>query len=136
MDVLEVEQTEGPYVEIPWIKLSGHWRLRPIEFKHGKPKDHNADLIQLCAQALCLEEMTGLPVNEGSIFYCELRRRTEFEFDEDIRTETIELPAKEAHLFIWHRSIIHQNSEKIKLYHCCVISFHLKKALLHFSISS
>ena len=99
MDVLEVEQTEGPYVEIPWIKLSGNWRLRPVEFKHGKPKDHNADLIQLCAQALCLEEMTGLPVNEGSIFYCELRRRTEFEFDEDIRTETIEL-AKEAHRLI------------------------------------
>ena len=99
MDVLEVEQTDGPYVEIPWIKLNGNWRLRPVEFKHGKPKDHNADLIQLCAQALCLEEMTGLPVNEGSIFYCELRRRTEFEFDEDIRTETIEL-AKEAHRLI------------------------------------
>ena len=99
MDVLEVEQTEGPYVEIPWIKLSGNWRLRPVEFKHGKPKDHNADLIQLCAQALCLEEMTGLPVNEGSIFYCELRRRTEFEFDEDIRAETIGL-AKEAHQLI------------------------------------
>lgn len=43
--------------------------------------------------------MTGLPVNEGSIFYCELRRRTEFEFDEDIRTETIEL-ANEAHRLI------------------------------------
>lgn len=99
MDVLEVEQTEGPYVKIPWIKLSGNWRLRPVEFKHGKPKDHNADLIQLCAQALCLEEMTGLPVNEGSIFYCELRRRTEFEFDEDIRAETIGL-AKEAHRLI------------------------------------
>ena len=99
MDVLEVEQTEGPYVKIPWIKLSGNWRLRPVEFKHGKPKDHNADLIQLCAQALCLEEMTGLPVNEGSIFYCELRRRTEFEFDEDRRAETIGL-AKEAHRLI------------------------------------
>ena len=99
MDVLEVEQTEGPYVEIPWINLSGNWRLRPVEFKHGKPKEHNADLIQLCAQALCLEEMTGLPVNEGSIFYCELRRRTEFEFDEDIRAETIGL-AKDAHRLI------------------------------------
>jgi CRISPR-associated exonuclease Cas4 len=99
MDVLEIEQTEVPHVEIPWIKLRGNWRLRPVEFKHGKPKDHNADLIQLCAQALCLEEMTGLSVNEGSIFYCELRRRAEFEFDKDIRTETIEL-AKDAHRLI------------------------------------
>lgn len=99
MDVLEIEKTDGPSVDIPWIKLSGNWRLRPVEFKHGKPKDHDADLVQLCAQALCLEEMTGLNVQEGSIFYCELRRRTEFEFDDEIRTRTIEL-AKEAHQLI------------------------------------
>lgn len=99
MDVLEIEKTEGPNVDIPWIGLSGNWKLRPVEFKHGKPKEHDADLVQLCAQALCLEEMTGLKVNEGSIYYCEIRRRTEYEFDEQIRSRTVNL-AKEAHALI------------------------------------
>lgn len=96
MDVLEVEKTEGPFIEIPWINLSGNWRLRPVEFKHGKPKDNDVDVVQLCAQALCLEEMTGLHIEEGSIYYCEIRRRSEFTFSNDIRNRTKEL-ALEAH---------------------------------------
>jgi len=47
----------------------------PIEYKRGKPKLHRADEVQLCAQALCLEEMTGRPVPEGALFYGETRRR-------------------------------------------------------------
>lgn len=99
MDVLEIEKTDGPSVDIPWIGLCGNWKLRPVEFKHGKPKEHDADLVQLCAQALCLEEMTGLKINEGSIYYCEIRRRTEYDFDEQIRARTVNL-AKEAHALI------------------------------------
>lgn len=99
MDVLEVEETDGPSIDIPWINLSGNWKLRPVEFKHGKPKNHDADLIQLCAQALCIEEMTGIPITEGSIYYCEIRRRTEYSFSEDIRSRTIEL-TNEAHSLI------------------------------------
>jgi CRISPR-associated protein Cas4 len=41
----------------------------PIEYKRGKPKLHRADEVQLCAQALCLEEMTGKQVPEGALFY-------------------------------------------------------------------
>lgn len=99
MDVLEVEKTDGPSVDIPWIGLSGNWKLRPVEFKHGKPKDNDVDVVQLCAQAMCLEEMTGLNVAEGSIYYCEIRRRKEFEFTEDIRQRTRDL-AEEAHQLI------------------------------------
>ena len=47
----------------------------PVEYKRGKPKLHRADEVQLCAQALCLEEMTGRPVPEGALFYGETRRR-------------------------------------------------------------
>jgi CRISPR-associated exonuclease Cas4 len=60
----------------------------PLEFKHGKPKAHHADEAQLCAQGLCLEDMTGRPVPEGALFYGETRRRVEVRFDEDLRRLT------------------------------------------------
>lgn len=62
----------------------------PVEFKRGKPKLHRADEVQLCAQALCLEEMTGRPVPEGALFYAQTKRRVVVPFDVALRelTET------------------------------------------------
>lgn len=60
----------------------------PIEIKRGKPKLHRADEAQLCAQALCLEEMTGRPTPEGALFYAETRRRTIVPFDKELRALT------------------------------------------------
>ncbi len=47
----------------------------PVEYKRGKAKLHRADEVQLCAQALCLEEMTGQKVSEGALYYGETKRR-------------------------------------------------------------
>lgn len=62
----------------------------PVEYKRGKPKQHQADEVQLCAQALCLEEMTGRTVPEGALFYAETKRRVVVTFEEELRrlTET------------------------------------------------
>lgn len=60
----------------------------PIEYKRGKPKLHRADEVQLCAQALCLEEMTGRPVPEGALFYGETRRRVAVPFETELRKLT------------------------------------------------
>lgn len=60
----------------------------PVEYKRGKPKPHRADEVQLCAQALCLEEMTGQPVPEGALFYATTRRRVTVPFDADLRALT------------------------------------------------
>lgn len=60
----------------------------PVEYKRGKPKLHRADEVQLCAQALCLEEMTGRPVPEGALFYGEIRRRAIVPFDAELRKLT------------------------------------------------
>jgi CRISPR-associated exonuclease Cas4 len=62
----------------------------PVEFKRGKPKAHRADEVQLCAQALCLEEMTGRLVPEGALFYGETKRRQSVAFDEALRRLTEE----------------------------------------------
>lgn len=60
----------------------------PVEYKRGKPKLHRADEAQLCAQALCLEEMTGRPVPQGALFYAQTKRRVTVPFDPDLRALT------------------------------------------------
>lgn len=60
----------------------------PVEYKRGKPKPHRADEVQLCAQAICLEEMFGRPVPEGALFYGATRRRLVVAFDEELRALT------------------------------------------------
>ena len=62
----------------------------PIEYKRGNPKAHDADSVQLCAQAFCLEEMLGLEVPEGALFYGEPRRRQKVIFDQALRKKTLE----------------------------------------------
>ena len=60
----------------------------PIEYKRGKPKTHRADEVQLCAQALCLEDMHGVTVPQGALFYGEVRRRHAVIFDTELRDLT------------------------------------------------
>ncbi len=66
----------------------------PVEYKRGKPKPHRADEVQLCAQAICLEEMFGAPVPEGALFYGAVRRRTAVVFDAELRALTARVAAK------------------------------------------
>ena len=65
----------------------------PVEFKRGKPKAHRADEVQLCAQAICLEEMFGVSIPEGSLFYGEQRRRTVVALDDELRALTARVAA-------------------------------------------
>lgn len=60
----------------------------PVEYKRGRPKSHRADEVQLCAQALCLEEMFGVSVPQGALFYGQTHRRQVVAFDEELRALT------------------------------------------------
>jgi CRISPR-associated exonuclease Cas4 len=71
----------------------------PVEFKRGKAKLHRADEVQLCAQALCLEEMTGIAVPAGALFYAETKRRVTVPFDAELRQMTEETIAALAEIF-------------------------------------
>jgi len=68
----------------------GLWHPFPVEYKRGKPKSHRADEVQLCAQALCLEEMLNVSIEKGALFYGETRRREDVVFDESLRALTEE----------------------------------------------
>ena len=64
------------------------WLPFPVEYKHGRPKKDNSDKVQLCAQALCLEEMLDVDIPAGALFYGKTRRRQDVVFDSDLRRET------------------------------------------------
>ena len=70
----------------------------PVEYKRGEPKSNNIDILQLAAQALCLEEMFCTDINYGYIYYGETRHRLKVDFDDEIRNEVVKL-FEEMHLY-------------------------------------
>ena len=83
-DVVEFHLTPGG---VPLRGEEGLWQPFPVEYKRGRPKEHRADELQLCAQAMCLEEMLCCPVPEGALFYGEKRRRTAVSFSPALREQ-------------------------------------------------
>ncbi len=71
----------------------GNWRPFPVEYKRGKPKAHRADEVQLCAQAIALEEMFRVTLTKGALFYGETRRRVTVPFDQELRRLTEQVAA-------------------------------------------
>lgn len=81
------------------LKPNGKQTVYPVEYKRGKPKHTHCDQVQLCAQALCLEEMLDCRVSKGAFFYGMPRRRTEVIFDPALRVEVEDLALKMHHMF-------------------------------------
>ena len=77
----------------------GKWIPFPVEYKRGKPKVGNCDRVQLCAQAICLEEMLDVEIREGALFYGQTRRREDVVFDSALRQETEDI-ARRVHELI------------------------------------
>ncbi|MFZ2956899.1 MAG: CRISPR-associated protein Cas4 [Candidatus Ozemobacteraceae bacterium] len=80
-------------------KLPPGWRPYPVEYKRGRPKVDHCDDLQLCAQALCLEEMLGCAIPEGAPYYGTPRRRSVVSFDDALRNETADV-AKRLHQLV------------------------------------
>jgi CRISPR-associated exonuclease Cas4 len=79
-----VEFTESPDgVKLP--NRDGLYLAAPVEYKHGKPMEKPADRAQLCAQALCLEEMLSVTIPKGYLYYGEIRHRVEVELTAELR---------------------------------------------------
>lgn len=95
-DVVEFHPAENG---VPLPGHRGGWLPFPVEYKRGKPKTHDADRIQLCAQALCLEEMLNIDIGEGALFYAQPRRREKVILDDCLRLEA-ENRAREFHTLI------------------------------------
>jgi len=79
--------------------LKNQWVPFPVEYKRGKPKKNFSDKVQLCAQALCLEEMLNTEVKKGALFYGKTRRRQNVCFDDKLRKLTFQI-SEELHIMI------------------------------------
>lgn len=95
-DVVEFHQVEDG---IELFSYDGRWRPIPIEYKHGTIKVDGSDEAQLCAQAICLEEMFQTDIQEGFLYYGANRRRHRVEFSESLREEVKNLTEEMHELF-------------------------------------
>lgn len=81
--------------------LDGRYTVTPVEYKRGEPKEDDCDVLQLTAQAMCLEDMLCCNIPFGYLYYGEIRRRVKVIFDKDIR-QRVEDMVKEMHdLYRW-----------------------------------
>lgn len=85
-------------IEINGFK--GKWRVVPVEYKHGVRRNELEYEAQVCAQAICLEEMWGCVIGEGYIFYVAERRRKLVELTTDLREKTKEASKQLCHMVL------------------------------------
>ena len=74
-------------------------RFTPVEYKRGKPKVSDCDRVQLCAQALCLEEMTATKIERGAIWYWQVKKREWIALDLQLRVHTEQVIKATSELF-------------------------------------
>ncbi len=79
--------------------LEGRWRPYPVEYKRGRPKSDDRDMVQLCAQAMCIEEMLHFDVQKGALFYGRTRRRQVITFEPGLRERVTSLAQQMHRLF-------------------------------------
>jgi CRISPR-associated exonuclease Cas4 len=89
-DVVEFQQVDGiqPGTGVTLPGTAGLWQPFPVEYKRGQLRSEESFEVQLCAQALCLEEMLGITVPAGALYYGKTRRRLEIQFDKALRKQT------------------------------------------------
>lgn len=92
-DIVEFHQQENG---IELFDRDGKFKVFPIEYKRGEPKDSDIDILQLVAQAMCLEEMLCCTIEEGSIFYGETHRRIKIKIDSHLK-DKVKVRFKEMH---------------------------------------
>ena len=83
-DVVEFKRCENG---VPLSGMEGKYQPYPVEYKRGSPRTDHANHLQLCAQAMCLEEMLCCDIPEGALYYGEIRRREKVLFSEELRQE-------------------------------------------------
>jgi len=90
-DVVEfIEDLKGITIE----GVKGRFLPYPVEYKRGKPKRDEADILQLAAQAICLEEMLLCQVNKGYIYYHEIKHRLEIDLNHEVKAKVKSIVAE------------------------------------------
>lgn len=119
-DCIEASIDENGY-KFPFYE--GKFTLYPIEYKRGVIRNEEEYNLQLCGQAMCLEEMYGCVITKGAIFYTNSHRRVEVDFDDDLRNK-VECGAKNLWDFLESKDVPHADysakCRKCSLYELCM----------------
>ncbi|KGP75380.1 CRISPR-associated protein Cas4 [Desulfosporosinus sp. Tol-M] len=101
-DVVEFRMVENSPegIAVKLNKRKGWWQPFPIEYKRGRPKRDDRDAVQLCAQAICLEEMLKISIDCGFLFYGQTKRREKIYFNHVLRKRVEELAGKMQKMFV------------------------------------
>lgn len=121
-DVLELVRAHSSEGTFQLNGRNGTWTIRPVEYKRGKPKPDVYDEVQLCAQAMCLEEMYGVYIQAADIFYGEPRRRFIVEINTNLRNLTKQYAQRMHQLFeggITPKPIYKKHCHSCSLFELC-----------------
>ncbi|MFB1050609.1 CRISPR-associated protein Cas4 [Paraliobacillus sp. JSM ZJ581] len=128
-DVVEfVRDNEG-------IKLTGAeglYKAYPVEYKRGKPKKGDEDVLQLVAQAICLEEMLLCSVEKGYFFYNEIKRRVEIPITDELRNKVIQMSEEMHHYYrkkYTPKVKTGPHCKNCSLQHICIPSLMVKRSV-------
>ncbi|MDR0484159.1 MAG: CRISPR-associated protein Cas4 [Alphaproteobacteria bacterium] len=125
IDVIEFKKSDSPTncIEIP--KYKGFWQPLVMEYKRGKPKDIDCDKAQVCASAMCLEEMHNIKLEEGSIFYNATKHREPVFFTQELRDNVINYAKKMHYLYdngITPKAILNKSCKSCSMNEICMPS--------------
>ena len=130
-DVVEFKKSKNG------VNLFGHeglWQPCPIEYKRGKPKEDLSDILQLCTQAICLEEMFCCDVEEGYLFYHETHRREKVAITKELRQQVFAI-FKEMNAY-YDRGYTPKAKYNKKCRNCSMKDLCLPKLSKHCSVST
>lgn len=116
-DVVEFHKVEkrAECIAVKLDKHKGWWQPFPIEYKRGRPKPDDRDAVQLCAQAICLEEMLKITIDSGFLFYGQTKHREQIEFNQLLRTRVEELAGKMHKMFTEGKTPTAQKGKRCSL---------------------
>ncbi len=120
-DAIEIYPYENAPTSKQALLKSKLYDILPIEYKRGKPKISDCDRIQVTAQAIILEEMLGVKISKGAIFYWEIRHREYFDISTELKEETITI-ASEMHS-TFNRKAIPRTIKKAHCQKCSLIDY-------------
>lgn len=118
-DAIELLPADSAENAITHNKYPGFWYLYPIEYKRGHHKPDECDLVQLAAQVICLEEMYGIHIEYGAIFYGETRRREVVHINGELRKLTFECAS--AMHDSWNRQYIAKAKKTARCNKCSLV---------------
>lgn len=134
-DIVELLPTDSRLNAVTHPKYSGYWKPHPVEYKCGNPKPDERDEVQLAAQVMCLEEMYGITIDYGSLFYWETRRREVVLINDELRSLTMRL-AEEMH-DVFKRGVTPRAEKKshcrsCSLYELCLPQLNKKQSVSNY----